>query len=97
MIYVHMTQSPHQYAAQVGAYAHVPKNEYNTLAQQLQEKERELVIRENMIAARENELRSRFSSVRDERELVYTALFGLFLLSLILLNFVLDARRARSE
>ena len=87
-----------QNTAGVGASVAVQPNPYNTLAQQVTEKERELDQREKEIIVREREVETtRFVETRDQTSLIYTTLVGLLLLALILLNFVLDARRNRNN
>ncbi len=81
--------------AQVGMYAQVSENEFNTLARELIEKERELLIREQMIASREAELRGGIVQNQSDRQLLYMTVFGIVLFSLVVLNFVLDIRRSR--
>ena len=82
--------------AGVGAYAQVPPNRYNTLAQELSARERQLDERERALAAREEKARTAFAERRDQSQLVLITLISLLLLSLILLNFLWDILRARS-
>ena len=81
--------------AGVGASVGVEPNEFNTLAQQLTEKEEELDERENQVVIREREVQTRSVENRDYTSLVYTTIVGLILLGLILLNFLLDIRRRK--
>lgn len=81
--------------AGVGAYAGVERTELNTLTQQITEKELELQKREEEVAKREAALEGGFVGRRDETTLVYATILGLLLLALILLNFIMDARRSR--
>ncbi len=80
--------APASQLAGVGAYAQVPPNPYNTLAQ-------ELAAREQALAAREEKARTAFVERRDQNQLVLITLVSLLLLALILLNFIWDILRAR--
>lgn len=80
-------------AANVGMYAVVEETEMNKLAQEITEKEQELETREQELQKREAALETRFVASRDQTALIYTTLIGLLLLALILLNFLLDAKR----
>ena len=86
-------RSASRQTANVGMYAAVPATTENTIAQALTEKEKELEMREQQVLVKEEQLETRFVQVRDRTSLVYTTLIGLLLLALILLNFLLDARR----
>ena len=82
----------------VGVGAGVEPNEFNTLARQVEEKERELDAREKEIIVREREVeRVEYVETTDRGALVYTTIIGLILLALILLNFLMDIRRNRNE
>lgn len=84
-----------QLGSVVGMYASVEPNEYNTLAQQIKEKQEELDTREKKIT--EKELLSEQQEIpkRDSVAIIYITLIGLLLLVLVLLNFILDWRRRK--
>jgi len=74
-------------ANSVGILASVPPNEVNTLASQLEERERDITAREAILAR---------SAREDTRTLAVVSLMGAGLLGLILMNFYLDNRRRHS-
>lgn len=79
-------------SASVGMSAAVDENPFNTLAQQLVNKERELQARESALDQREY--------VLDEREAplaLYSLLLGLVVCLLVLTNFYFDWRRGRPQ
>lgn len=76
----------------VGAYASVSPNEFNTLAQQIDERARFLDARELAIKEREEKIAQEFGG-GDERKFVYFVFgFVMILLTLILINFYSDYR-----
>jgi hypothetical protein len=95
--------------AGVGMNAAVAPTQENTLTTRIAQREQELAAREEAVAERERELQELTeeraapgASVRraaggDQTALLYTTIVGLLLLALILFNFLLDARRARSR
>jgi tetrahydromethanopterin S-methyltransferase subunit G len=83
-----------QLGAVVGMYAGVEPNQYNLLAQQLDERSRELDAREAELAQQEVLIKE---TVGQERtSIVYATAIGFLLLLLVLLNFYLDWKRNRS-
>ena len=88
--------SLHQIASVVGLSASVPKNEFNTLAQQLTEKEQELSERERSLKEQEalllDELRKK-QEEENKKTAIFVSLLGLLLLALILFNFYSDWKR----
>ena len=84
-----------QLGSVVGIYAGVEPNEYNLLAQQLEEKRKELDARENQIAQQEELIKE--SVVSDKASIVYATAIGFLLLVLVILNFYLDWKRNRNS
>lgn len=80
-----------QLGSAVGMYAAVEENEYNTLAQQIQEKEQELTEREQEIVEREQVIEKRIEE-SESKAVTYVTAIGLLLLVLVLLNFYYDWR-----
>jgi len=80
----------------VGMTAGVPKNEYNTLAQALKERDVAITEREKALAEKEANILQE-QRVNDTKLSYLVISIGALLLSLILLNFYLDARRKRNE
>ena len=74
-------------AISVGILASVPQNELNTLASHLEERERDIVAREAILARSGQEV---------TRTLIVVSVMGAGLLGLILMNFYLDNRRRHS-
>ena len=70
-----------------GVFASVPENEINTLASQLEERERGIAEREAQLTR---------STQEDTRTLAVVSVMGAGLLGLILINFYLDNRRRHS-
>lgn len=83
-----------QLGAVVGMYAGVEPNEYNLLAQQLDERSKELDAREAHIAQQEILIREGDNS--EKTSIVYATAIGLLLLVLVLFNFYLDWKRNRN-
>ena len=80
----------------VGVSAAIPPNEFNSLASQLSDKEREINLRAQALSAREQSILSELDSIQMERETrVYQYLFGLTALLLVLvgMNYYLDYHR----
>ncbi len=75
-----------QTASTVGVYVGVPENQVNTYMAQLNEREAELLLREQALAS---------ASGTDRMTLLLITLIGSGLLGLILLNFYLDMQRRR--
>jgi len=88
-----------QIASSIGVTVGVPSNPFNTLAQQLQEKESVLIEKEKEIKQKEIALQeqTKGESAGQKRTLLYILFGGALLLSLIALNFYLDYRRRRSN
>lgn len=76
--------------ASVGVGAAVDENPFNTLAQQLVNKERELQARESVLDQREYVLDAREAPLA-----LYSLLLGLAVCLLVLFNFYFDWRRER--
>jgi len=85
-----------QFANTVGMFAAVPKNENNTLAQDLQQKQQELTEREMLIKQKEQTLGYKEES-NNKTAVVYITVIGGLLLLLILMNFYLDWKRNRRQ
>ena len=79
-------------SATVGMSAAVDENPFNTLAQQLVEKERELQGRESVLDQREALL-----LVREAPFAIYSFVLGLIVSLLVLVNFYFDWRRERKN
>jgi hypothetical protein len=79
-------------SATVGMSAAVDENPFNTLAQQLVNKERELQARESALDQREFVL-----DAREAPWAVYSFIFGLIISLLVLINFYFDWRRNRKR
>ncbi len=80
----------------IGVSAAVPPNEFNSLAAQFAQREKDLDARAAALSAREQSLLSELDARQESRmTLVYTYLFGftLFLLALVLVNYYLDFHR----
>ena len=77
--------------ANVGVSVGVLPNPYNTLAQQLQDKENDLTKREADLSKKEE------GSNKQDKTLIYALIGGGVLLLLILLNFYFDYRRKRRK
>ncbi len=77
-------------SASVGMSATVDENPFNTLAQQLVNKERELQARESTLDQREYVL-----DAREAPMALYSLLLGLAVCLLVLFNFYFDWRRDR--
>jgi CHASE3 domain sensor protein len=77
----------------IGVSAGVPSNEINTLASDLRQWENELDAREQDLAAQEVLLRERAEGDTNT-SVVYITVIGALLLVLVVMNFVLDWRRA---
>jgi len=84
-----------QLATVVGISAAVPENEFNTLAQQLTDKERELAAREGLLEEKEAALLEDLRKERadNKKTAIFVSLLGLLLLALILFNFYSDWKR----
>jgi len=83
-------------AVGIGSSASIPPNPVNTLALQLKEKENRLDARESQLEKRETDLKSTNSVLQNK--VIWGMLVGIIILFvLILLNFILDWRRRRSE
>jgi hypothetical protein len=86
-------------ASVVGVGVSVPPNPFNTLAEELQKKEKELEQREAALAARQNSSGQDLSGFTsrtggEEMKLIlYITIIGITLLLLILINFYFDLRR----
>lgn len=77
-------------SATVGMSAAVDENPFNTLAQQLVNKERELQARESVLDQREYVL-----DAREAPMAFYSLILGLAVCLLVLFNFYFDWRRSR--
>ncbi len=77
-------------SASVGMNAAVDENPFNTLAQQLVNKERELQVRESVLDQREFVL-----DAREAPMALYSLLLGLAVCLLVLFNFYFDWRREK--
>lgn len=87
-----------QIGSGVGITVSVPQNPFNTLAQELREKESALLEKEEEIKQRELEFQERIAKEQRSRNtafLVYLLTGGIVLLALILLDRRLDHRRLR--
>lgn len=92
-----MASSAYQNLANVSSInATVPPNEYNTLAQQFSEKDRELTAREQELIAREKALDAKYQEeiASTKRTTLFTILGAtVVLVLLILANFYFDIKR----
>jgi len=81
--------------AQVGFTVSVPSNPFNTLAQQLGEKESDLIEKEKRLEQKETVLQEQAEreSLDQKKTFLYLLLGGGLLLILIVLNFYFDYRR----
>lgn len=79
-------------SASVGMNATVDENPFNTLAQQLVSKERELQARESVLDQREYVL-----DAREAPMAFYSLMLGLTVCLLVLANFYFDWRRGRDQ
>lgn len=88
-----------QVASSVGMSVNVSSNPYNTLAQQLREKEVQLQQKENDVAAKERTLKQRELFSNGWNGIILILIFGflILLLGLILINFYLDRKRKEKE
>lgn len=82
-----------QLAAAVGVSVGVEPNPYNSLAEQLNQKEEALTLREKRLREAENAQAA--TTQRKDRTLQYLLGLTSFLVFLIILNFVLDWRMSR--
>lgn len=80
--------------AQIGFQASTPPNQFNTLAQQLKNKELTLAEKEKVLTQQEALLKARSEEEAKTRK--YLFLGGGMLLALILLNFCMDWRKRRA-
>ena len=90
-----MTRITAQVGSVIGIQVGVPSNPYNTLAQQLKEREDQLNSKETVLNARESTVLSQ-NAQNEERFLYYVFGIGGFLLALILANFYMDFHRRRN-
>ncbi len=80
----------------IGISAAVPPNEFNSLAAQFEQREKDLDARAEALSAREQSLLSELDArQKDRMTIVYSYLFGftVFLLSLVIVNYYLDFHR----
>lgn len=86
------------FMAQIGVTVGVLPNSFNTLAQQLSEKESTLSAKEQEIQQKEIALREKEEEkTQESRILFYLSVVGGILFILVLLNFYLDYRRRTSQ
>lgn len=78
----------------VGMYASIEPNEYNLLAQQLEERVKELDKKEEELKTKE-ELVEEQERADNMRTVVYVTAIGSLLLALVLFNFYLDWKRRK--
>lgn len=78
--------------AQVGVTVGVSSNPFNTLSQQLQEKESTLSAKEQDLQQKEISLREK-EKEKESKTIFYLSIAGGVLLALIFLNFYFDYRR----
>jgi hypothetical protein len=92
-----MASSAYQNLANVSSInAAVPPNEYNTLAQQFSEKDRELTAREQELIAREKALDAKYQEeIASTKRTTLLTILGatVILILLILANFYFDIKR----
>ncbi len=88
-----------QAANVVGVTIGVGENQYNTIAQQLREKEEELESREVSLLELEQEVKEQISQNRrfERRAYLYISIVGSIVLSLLALNFYLDLKWRRRK
>lgn len=88
-----------QVGSAIGVTVSVPPNPFNTLAQQLKEKESALSDREKKLQAKESALETEINKGQSNQNktLIYLAAVGGILLALILANFYFDYRRRRAS
>lgn len=82
-----------QMGSAVGMSAGVRPNEWNSVAQEMTEWERDLTAREKAVAEQEA-LIAESTSNANQRSATYIIAISALLLALIIMNFVLDWRRA---
>lgn len=87
-----------QVGSGIGTTASIPPNPFNTLAQQLEEKEETLLKKEGELQQKESVFQERVDKEQNSqsRTLTYLLAGGGVLLILVLLNFYLDFRRKQS-
>ncbi len=85
-----------QAGSAIGISATVPPNPYNTIAQQLNKKEKELQEREKEINQKEKQIKEKVVS---QNKAILWGLFSMtfILFVLILMNFYLDFKRKKSN
>lgn len=86
----------YQLVSVIGVSVSVPPNPFNTLAQQLNEKENTLIQKEKELQEKESIIAEGKES-RQNRTILYAAGGGGILLALVLLNFYLDYRRKKDD
>ena len=89
-----------QVGSGIGITVSVPPNPFNTLAQQLKEKEDKLVVKEKELQQKEEifqEQSSREQNSQNKNIIIYLIIGGGILLLLIVLNFYLDYRRKSND
>ncbi len=84
----------YQIGSAIGVSVAVPPNPFNTLSQQLNEKENALTQKEKELQQKESIISGEKEN-RENRTLLYAVGGGGILLVLVLLNFYLDYRRRR--
>lgn len=84
-------------SAGVGISVGVPENPYNTLAQQLAEKENELTLREEELAVLESRAKESGSSESSQTLATYSLGLSALLFLLLAGNFYMDWRRGRRD
>ncbi len=84
-----------QFGAVIGMYASIEPNEYNLLAQQLDERVKELDEKEAELKEQERQLVEEIERENDAKAVVYITAIGSLLLVLVLLNFYLDWKRRK--
>ena len=84
-----------QLSSTIGVSVSIAPNPFNTAAEQLQEKERALSVKENDLKQKEEQTVKEKSGL--ERFNIYLLAGGGFLLGLILFNFYLDFRRKKLQ
>jgi cell division septal protein FtsQ len=93
-------RSQEHIAGVVGMSVGVDPNPHNSLAQDLAQREAELDVRAREMDRREREIRTMIeeeSAKNDRKLIVLISLITILLLSLIVLNFLLDQRRRQGK
>ena len=88
-----------QFANAVGVNVGVEENQYNTVAQQLREKEKELDNRERSLLDLEREIITQISEERKSQRVLflYVSVVGSVLMVFLVLNFYFDMKWRRGK